>query len=192
MQIDKSACNKPLTLNCEVNSNPSANITWYRRRLNRIYVEHLRAAYEHDDRRRTVRLLSSVVDSSNPSIKFSPSSSTPRTLLRESLVELVENNNNNELVSGVDLYEDEMVGTGPTYTIASFNCANLVRTFPILVRNSSADDLSPLVKSQRIKRNSNKNNNDDDIQETLYSDSAETTTSNPEDSTNSGMNFFNI
>lgn len=174
MQIEKSACNKPLTLNCEVTSNPSSNITWYRRRLNRIYVEHLRAAFEHD-RRRTARLLS--VDSSF--------ATRPAQTKTSSLS--LEFEATSDLVNG-DLYEDEMVGTGPTYTIASFNCANLVRSS--LIKNSTSSNSQNdeynngfVGKSQRFKRdNTNTNNkNEPNSQETLYADSIEVTTENPED-----------
>ena len=38
MLVDSNACNKPLTLDCQVTSNPPSNITWYRRRLSRTYL----------------------------------------------------------------------------------------------------------------------------------------------------------
>lgn len=214
MQIDKSACNKPLTLNCEVTANPAANITWYRRRLNRVYVEHLRAAYEHD-RRRTARLLASVdplteashsaasSSSSSSSASSSSSSSSARrssssqvkSILRESLVEIIEHTSSGggDLAMNGDLYEDEMVGTGPTYTIASFNCANLVRSLPTVHRNSTASDDYGGRRRFRRQRDttlpttttSTTTASDDDdeaaahSQETLYADSVEMTTDNP-------------
>lgn len=160
MQIDKGACNKPLTLNCEVTSNPAANITWYRRRLNRVYVEHLRSTLEHDYRRRTVRLLSPV--------------SRDVKSIRERLGLF-----NTDRVNG-DLYEDEAVGNGPTYTIASFNCANLVRTSLVVTKNTTNYNL------ERYKRDVH---TDATSRETLYTDSKETVQFTSQDS-DTGISLF--
>lgn len=105
MLIDKNACNKPLTLDCQVNSNPGANITWYRRRVNpnKIYQFVL-------DKKKITSLFSKI--------------------------DLTKNNDEN------NYYYDELVGTGPTYTIASFNCANLLMN----VKNLTTESPSRLVK----------------------------------------------
>jgi len=42
MTIDKNACNQPLTLDCHVNANPGANITWYRRHLNQNLYKYVK------------------------------------------------------------------------------------------------------------------------------------------------------
>ena len=94
MLVDKNACNKPLTLDCQVNANPSANVTWYRRRPNK------RSAV------RTSKYFSIFnFDPSKLSINLS---------------------DNDDQQQSSDAYEDEWIGEGPTYTIASLNCANLV------------------------------------------------------------------
>ena len=89
--IEKDACNKPLTLDCHVSSNPSANVTWYRRRLS----QNLHSYITKSD-------LSSTAKQYNARLDYS----------------LLKSLNIN------DHYYDEMIGSGPTYTIASFNCAN--------------------------------------------------------------------
>jgi hypothetical protein len=105
MQIDKTACNRPLTLDCQVNSNPLSNITWYRRRLSRAYLDRL--------------------------YKIEKARAENAKILKEkhfdySLFNLGAKLNNLNFDDSNELYEDELVGTGPTYTIASFNCANLL------------------------------------------------------------------
>ena len=146
MLIDKSACNRPLTLDCGVNSNPSANITWYRRRLNRVYAEHLRA------RQSTKRSTNSQIEQQIEQ----PINTDDRSRHFDS---------DSPFRSDGDLFEDELVGTGPTYTIASFNCANLVKSS--LVRNRT--------KSKNVKRNTDRS------QEILVTDSTETSTFSDED-----------
>jgi len=42
MVIEKTACNQPLTLDCHVSANPTANITWYRRHLNQNLYKYLK------------------------------------------------------------------------------------------------------------------------------------------------------
>lgn len=148
MLIDKSACNRPLTLDCGVNSNPSANITWYRRRLNRVYAEHLRA--RQATKRSTngqIEQIEQPINTDDRSRHFDSDSS---------------------FRSDGDLFEDELVGTGPTYTIASFNCANLVKSN--LVRNRTKSKSDP-----RVKRNM------ETSQEILVTDSTETSTFSDED-----------
>lgn len=146
MLIDKSACNRPLTLDCGVNSNPSANITWYRRRLNRVYAEHLRA------RQSTKRSANSQIEQQIEQ----PINTDDRSRHFDS---------DSPFRSDGDLFEDELVGTGPTYTIASFNCANLVKNS--LVRNRT--------KSKNVKRNV------ETSQEILVTDSTETSTFSDDD-----------
>ena len=90
MLVDKNACNKPLTLDCQVNSNPSANITWYRRRINNNQVYQFVL-----DKKKLTSLFTKIDINSSP----------------------IDENT---------YYFDELIGTGPTYTIASFNCANLL------------------------------------------------------------------
>ena len=90
MLVDKHACNKPLTLDCQVNSNPSANITWYRRRINNNQVYQFVL-----DKKKLTSLFTKIDINSSP----------------------IDENT---------YYFDELIGTGPTYTIASFNCANLL------------------------------------------------------------------
>lgn len=86
MLIDKNGCNLPLTLDCQVDANPGANITWYRRRLN----QNLYRYVTKDERAYNQRMDYSKL----------------------------------KTLSINDHYYDELIGTGPTYTIASFNCAN--------------------------------------------------------------------
>ena len=102
MLIEKSACNKPLTLDCQVSSNPGANITWYRRRLNK-NLHILATRNEHD---------------------HSVFNRIDYTKLKS--------------IGINDFYYDEMIGTGPTYTIASFNCANKLAN----LRNKTAHNLA--------------------------------------------------
>ena len=118
MLVDKNACNKPLTLDCQVNANPSANITWYRRRPNK----------------RSVARTSSFFSVFN----FEPS-------------KLSIGLSDNDDQPNSDAYEDEWIGEGPTYTIASLNCANLLSN----VRNMTnqrhvAPTKSPVTRSTQV------------------------------------------
>lgn len=92
MLIERGSCNKPLTLDCHVAANPSANVTWYRRRR---------------------RLSHSLYKYVTP-VDSSRDSSGHNRLDYSKLKSLNIN----------DDYFDELIGTGPTYTVASFNCAN--------------------------------------------------------------------
>lgn len=113
MLIDKKSCNTPLTLDCQVNANPSANITWYRRRLSKNLVQSVRK------------------DSFNRQVDIS---------------KLIKMNIN-------DYYYDEPIGNGPTYTIASFNCANKLNN----IKNESS------IKQARKKRQNDHHNIFDDL-----------------------------
>lgn len=118
MLIDKSACNKPLTLDCQVNSNPQSNITWFRRRLNQAYLN-----------------LNSI----------------------KNFQDLNE------------IFQDEPIGSGPTYTIASFNCGNLLDN----IRNQSKPSI---IKKEfkRFQRDTQENQEqDEDIYDTDYLDKSE-------------------
>jgi hypothetical protein len=102
LQIDKNACNKPLTLDCQVNSNPASNITWYRRRLS---VEFLNQIQKLDKSSRDA-VISSLSSRSSSSIN-----------LKAGKINMNDYK---------DIFYYEPIGIGPTYTIASFNCDNLL------------------------------------------------------------------
>lgn len=132
MQIDKSACNRPLTLDCQVNSNPHANITWYRRRLSRSYVDKL-------DKLRSNSAQLKAEKSNFDYTLFSSFGSKLYTF----------NNNFNDDAN--DFYEDELIGTGPTYSIASFNCANLLDNVRNRTRMTSQKSSYKASSSSREK-----------------------------------------
>ena len=96
MMIDKTACNRPLTLDCQVSSNPSSNITWYRRRFSRAYIQR----------------------------QFSLEKSKKSLNTKSSAYSLFGANSDFDDIN--ELYDDELIGTGPTYTIASFNCGSIL------------------------------------------------------------------
>lgn len=91
MLIERDSCNKPLTLDCHVTANPTANVTWYRRRHRRLSHNLYRFVTSQES-----------------------SHSSQRRLDYSKLKALSLN----------DDYYDELIGTGSTYTVASFNCAN--------------------------------------------------------------------
>ena len=105
MQIDKNACNKPLTLDCQVNSNPTSNITWYRRRLSREFVNQIQRL---DKTSRESVIMSLSGGSGGPT--------GPQG-------QKVPKINMNDFS---DIFYYEPIGIGPTYTIASFNCDHML------------------------------------------------------------------
>lgn len=136
MLIDKNTCNKPLTLDCHVDSNPNANITWYRRRINKDQM------YKFVLNKKHLTSLFSKIE-----IKKSTS---------------IDDKND---------YYDELIGTGPTYTIASFNCANLLTNLKNKTNeqktnekhiNSSSNDLFKSRLNNKIQINKRVINSTDD------------------------------
>jgi hypothetical protein len=94
--IDKYQCNRPITLDCQVSSNPVSNITWYKRGQ-----------------------------------KLTPKKTTTTTI-RSTFAQMIKNQiaklqhfkngyNDNKYE-----FDDEIIGTGPTFTIASFNCGKVL------------------------------------------------------------------
>lgn len=49
-----------------------------------------------------------------------------------------------------DFYEDELVGSGPTYTIASFNCANVVQNVKNRTINKNQGNLGANNNKERM------------------------------------------
>jgi hypothetical protein len=134
MLIDKNACNKPLTLDCQVTSNPSSNITWYRRRLNKNYIKRIS---KYSDQKFNGFI------SQNTNNYYSLFGGKTYGLNIENFNDL-----NN-------MYENEMIGSGPTYTIASFDCANVLnnlknKTKAILKKS---ENVKMLQRFQREKSN---------------------------------------
>jgi hypothetical protein len=108
MMIDKTACNRPLTLDCQVSSNPSSNITWYRRRFSRAYIQRQFG-----------------LDKSKKSLSYTKSSAYSLFGANSDLDDINE------------LYDDELIGTGPTYTIASFNCGSILNSVKNRTKSTS-------------------------------------------------------
>ncbi|CAF0810103.1 unnamed protein product [Brachionus calyciflorus] len=121
--VDRKNCNKPLTLDCQVTSNPKSNITWYRRKF--------------------------------VSIPSKTDLKNGRKVPYLYLVGL----SSRLFTDKEQLYEDQLIGYGPTYTISSFNCANLI------------DDVkSPTkLKIKKAKRNSDNLNDVDTFRPVSYS-----------------------
>jgi hypothetical protein len=165
MLIDKSACNKPLTLDCQVNSNPASNITWYRKRLSRSYIKRLNKYTDY-------KLNSFTIQSSNNNYYSLFGGKSYGGLNIENFNDL-----NN-------MYENEMIGTGPTYTIASFNCANVLNNLKNKTKSSvrkSSENLLNRFKRENENQNMNDYMNDSflDIDEYDY-DSEESLNENEE------------
>lgn len=135
MLIDKSACNKPLTLDCQVSSNPVSNITWYRRRLSRTYIRRLNKYTDNQPNSFTSQ------NSNNNNNYYSIFGGKNYGGLN------IENFN--DLNS---MYENEMIGTGPTYTIASFNCANVLNNLKNKTKSSVTKSKSNEKPLKRFKR----------------------------------------
>lgn len=138
--VNKNACNRPLTLDCQVNSNPGANITWFRRRK----LNNKRSFNFH--RKKYLSLFSSFdLEKLSKAFSFSTSNN------------VIEN----------DDYEDEMIGSGPTYTIAALNCGHLLDNLRNRTsqRSSSSskhahgDKTRPTRLSKYLMIDSNNNNN---------------------------------
>ena len=129
MLIDKNACNKPLTLDCQVNSNPASNITWYRRRLSRAYVNRLS---KHNEQKLNAH--------TNPA-----SSNSYYTFFVKNNVPNIEHFSDLS-----NMFEHVMIGTGPTYTIASFDCANALNN--LKNRTKSASKKTKEAKLKRDRR----------------------------------------
>jgi hypothetical protein len=101
IQINRNACNKPITLDCQVNSNPQSSVTWYRRRLS---AKFMRKIVQNQDKEGNL-LLKGKQNNQN----------------KNKVIDL------NDFDSGnVNIFDYEPIGLGPTYTIASFNCDNLL------------------------------------------------------------------
>jgi hypothetical protein len=133
MLIEKSACNKPLTLDCQVSSNPSANITWYRRRLSRAYFNKL-----FPDERQT------YTGQKRSFHKKRESGFSYFSLFDASSHKGKKTANVDSALDPNEMFEDEPIGSGQSYTIASFNCANVLEN----VRNKTKPPNDGLKKSQ--------------------------------------------
>jgi hypothetical protein len=122
-----------MTLDCQVSSNPAANITWYRRRINRNhYVQNSinNGNNNNNMNNPTIGNLNAnnninMHSGSNLNINSNNNNNLNAINRHYSLFASIEDIKLNKFDTN-ELYYDELIGSGPTYTIASFNCANLM------------------------------------------------------------------